>query len=95
MDTWFSYSVHLLDVNKYAFIAYNINDKMKLEQDGMKTKELLESLVLSRTKELQDALAVKSRFLATMSHGNPQKSNCSYLRIYGNFLILLKKFGRR
>jgi signal transduction histidine kinase len=32
-------------------------------------KEKLEELVLARTKELEEALQVKSRFLAIMSHG--------------------------
>jgi hypothetical protein len=37
--------------------------------DTVKNQEMLSHLVSERTKELEEALLAKSRFLATMSHG--------------------------
>jgi signal transduction histidine kinase len=39
-----------------------------LDTQYQKYKEELEETVKARTKQLQDALEVKSRFLSTMSH---------------------------
>ena len=41
-----------------------------MENDLKIQQEKLTELVTDRTKELEHALQVKSRFLATMSHGN-------------------------
>ncbi len=55
--------------NRFAYLVQNITDYKKLEEELKKNQEQLESTVLARTQQLQDALQVKSRFLAIMSHG--------------------------
>jgi hypothetical protein len=42
-----------------------------LEEQLKESQLHLEGVVEERTKELQDALNVKSRFVATVSHGIP------------------------
>ncbi len=66
---WFWCCTVHLSGNRFAYLAQDITAHKKLEQTLTKNKEELESTVLARTKQLQDALQVKSRFLAIMSHG--------------------------
>ena len=55
--------------NLVLFVARDISErKMKQEREKMQ-KELLERVVQEKTKDLQDALVVKTRFLGFMSHG--------------------------
>ena len=47
----------------------DITNLKELQHQLEKAKNQLEGEVQSRTKQLQDALEVKSKFLAVMSHG--------------------------
>jgi anthranilate/para-aminobenzoate synthase component II len=48
-----------------------------LERQLKENQLHLQELVEERTKELQDALNVKSRFVATVSHGKCSMSSCN------------------
>jgi signal transduction histidine kinase len=54
--------------NNFFFWGKEITERKEFEKTLTKNKEDLEKEVKERTKALEDALAVKSRFLATMSH---------------------------
>jgi hypothetical protein len=51
------------------FMTQDITEKKKNEISLQKHKDHLEELVSARTDQLEKAILVKSRFLATMSHG--------------------------
>lgn len=55
--------------NRFSFISQDITHLKNMEAELIKGKEELENTIKKRTKELEDALQVKSRFLAIMSHG--------------------------
>jgi hypothetical protein len=55
--------------NYYAYILQDIHERVMLEEQLKQNQLHLQELVDERTKELQDALNVKSRFIATVSHG--------------------------
>ena len=59
---------HIRD-NHFAMIAQDISSLKTMEQELRHQQSELEGAVQKRTLELQEALEVKSRFLATMSHG--------------------------
>jgi len=54
--------------NRYHYLCLNITEEKKINDGLMKHKEYLENLVKARTTELMEALQVKGRFLAIMSH---------------------------
>ncbi|PRP77622.1 putative endo-1,3(4)-beta-glucanase [Planoprotostelium fungivorum] len=54
--------------NRFVYFAQDISETRRLQEDLRKKKENLEDEVSERTKELEMALQVKTRFLATMSH---------------------------
>jgi signal transduction histidine kinase len=62
-----NYARHIRD-NTYIFLSQNITARKQLEIQLQLHKTELEETVKARTKQLEDALDVKSRFLATMSH---------------------------
>jgi hypothetical protein len=55
--------------DRYCYLFWDITGRKLTEHELERTKELLEKQVHDRTRELQDALAIKSNFLAIMSHG--------------------------
>ncbi len=55
--------------NKYVFLALDITKSKELEEELRKNQDMLEQTVKARTRQLEEAVQVKSRFLATMSHG--------------------------
>jgi signal transduction histidine kinase len=56
------------DNNRFVYFAQDVSETRRLEEELIKKKENLENEVKKRTLELEMALQVKSRFLATMSH---------------------------
>jgi len=54
--------------NRYHFLAVDITENRKLTNELKEHQEHLENLVKARTIELEEALQVKGRFLAIMSH---------------------------
>jgi len=68
MGRYMTGCLHSVGPKRVAYILQDITDRKELEEQLRKTNEELEVLVKERTKELQRALEVKSRFLATMSH---------------------------
>ena len=55
--------------NDFIVVMQEITQLKLLEEQLRESKSQLEQTVQARTKQLQEALEVKSRFLATMSHG--------------------------
>jgi hypothetical protein len=51
-----------------------MQERVMLEEKLKENQLHLQELVDERTKELQNALNVKSRFVATVSHGNKKNS---------------------
>jgi hypothetical protein len=62
----FSTYCHVRD-NMYSFTAQEVTDKKILEEELQRGKLQLEETVIERTKELQEALEVKSRFLGNVT----------------------------
>jgi signal transduction histidine kinase len=60
--------VNHLREDTYIFVIQDITPIKTLENELKEGKLQLEKTVLSRTRQLQEALEVKSRFLAIMSH---------------------------
>lgn len=58
-----------VDANAFCFCFQDITATKEMAQILEKNNRDLEKLVEIRTKELQHAMQVKSRFLAVMSHG--------------------------
>ena len=54
---------------RFCYLFWDITARKMTEHELERTKELLEKQVQDRTRELQEALAIKSNFLAIMSHG--------------------------
>lgn len=52
-----------------SFLSHDVTKFKALQQQLRENSEKLEGQVSERTKQLQAALEVKSRFLAIMSHG--------------------------
>ena len=59
---------HLKD-DLFIYLMEDVTHMKLLEEQLKESKSHLESEVLSRTKQLQEALEIKSKFLAVMSHG--------------------------
>lgn len=55
--------------NTSCLLVKDISERKKMQAELQRGKESLEEIVRERTKELQNAVQVKSRFLAIMSHG--------------------------
>eukprot|EP01117_Protostelium_nocturnum_P021068 TRINITY_DN9_c0_g2_i1.p1 TRINITY_DN9_c0_g2~~TRINITY_DN9_c0_g2_i1.p1 ORF type:complete len:996 (+),score=348.05 TRINITY_DN9_c0_g2_i1:42-3029(+) len=68
MNNWYSISCWKASSNLFGIIVTDVSQVKRLEQELVKSKERLEDQVEERTKDLNLALAVRSRFLATMSH---------------------------
>ena len=64
--------------NICMFMTQDITEKKKNELSLQQHKNHLEELVQARTQQLEEAMRVKSRFLATMSHGT------AYSRFFTN-----------
>ena len=64
------FTVAPLHGDYFCFIGHDISYLKNLESQIRMAKDHLEGIVLERTKELHEALEVKSRFLAIMSHGS-------------------------
>jgi signal transduction histidine kinase len=64
---YYNYVKHVRD-NTFLYLAQDITQRKELDMQLQRNKEQLEREVRERTKELEDAVEVKSRFLATMSH---------------------------
>jgi len=65
---WLSYCVQQTGKDTFGYVAHDITLSKADQFNLRKCKDQLEEKVLERTKELERALKVKSRFLATMSH---------------------------
>lgn len=64
--------------NSFIFICQDITDLKNMEEDLRQQKNMLEDTVKERTKELEQALRVKSEFLAIMSHGKHLLEICNF-----------------
>lgn len=64
-DAHFFLSMWQVETNRFALIIMNISDIKKLEQELARKNEDL----TKKMADLDNALDVKNRFLATMSHG--------------------------
>ncbi len=53
----------------YCYIGKDITDYITLQRDLQHSRDKLSEMVDERTRQLHQALQVKSNFLATMSHG--------------------------
>lgn len=58
-----------LDGDKFSFLVQDISKQKELEETLTQNQAILEKTVRDRTHELEEALNVKSRFLAVISHG--------------------------
>jgi len=67
-DVWASACVMHVVQNQFIYVVQNITQLRILEAAMMRHGEELAEKVKERTKQLEEALEVKSRFLATMSH---------------------------
>lgn len=67
-NTWVVSGVTHVRDNIYIFTSKNVTVTKQLEAELQKNKLQLEATVERRTRELQEALDVKSKFLAIMSH---------------------------
>lgn len=64
-NTYLMTTLWQLSEDRYAVICMNVSEKMHLEQElDRKNKDLQKKM-----EDLDNALAIKTRFLATMSHG--------------------------
>jgi hypothetical protein len=55
--------------NRFVYICMDMTERKALEEQLKNNQIELEETVQKRTEQLENALQVKSRFLATMSHG--------------------------
>ena len=62
--------VHVTN-NQFVFLAKDITQRKLADLELQQTRDNLQLLVEQKTKQLQEAMEVKSRFLAIMSHGKP------------------------
>lgn len=69
VKTYFVNVIAYVKDDEYCFVSQDITSQKQLELEMKNYQEELESLVCARTKELEEALQVKSIFLATVSHG--------------------------
>ena len=65
---WYQVFCRVKD-NTVLFIARDSTEKKMKQQEERAQTALLEQLVHEKTKDLQEALVVKTRFLGFMSHG--------------------------
>jgi hypothetical protein len=77
---WDCYAIHVQG-DYFAMLKSNITSQKKLEQELQQSKLNLEETVRRRTKQLEEAVQVKSRFLAIMSHGKEGR-NQSWLTVF-------------
>jgi hypothetical protein len=68
-DEWYVMNVTYLRDDIFIFTSQNVSVIKSLQEELRQNQLQLEDTVERRTRELQDALQVKSRFLAIMSHG--------------------------
>ncbi|PRP88444.1 multi-sensor hybrid histidine kinase [Planoprotostelium fungivorum] len=68
LGEWFRIVSRSIGSNRYSCVATTVTHLKSLEEELRKNQEHLEQMVQVRTQELNCALEVKSRFLATMSH---------------------------
>ncbi len=84
-----------------SYIGQDITDLVNMQRELQQSRDELVQTVFERTKQLHQALQVKSNFLATMSHGVLilRLSNCIEIRtpIAGilSSLALLSEFKLR
>lgn len=65
--------------DRFCFLSIDISETKRLTYELKRHKEDLEMTVKARTAQLQEALEVKGRFLAVMSHGTTDRRDFSQL----------------
>eukprot|EP01114_Cavostelium_apophysatum_P013594 TRINITY_DN3327_c0_g1_i1.p1 TRINITY_DN3327_c0_g1~~TRINITY_DN3327_c0_g1_i1.p1 ORF type:complete len:936 (-),score=264.84 TRINITY_DN3327_c0_g1_i1:441-3248(-) len=67
-NAWLRITVTHIGGNDFTYIAEDITETKHLQFQLQNSKDELEQTVKARTKQLEQALQVKTRFLAVMSH---------------------------